>query len=96
MTLCNPLDCSLPGSSVQGISQARILSMLPFPTLGDLPDPGIKPESLVSPVLAGRFFITAPPVKPLNVPSYSLLLFLPFQPYCLSSGFDYFFPELTV
>ena len=29
---------------------------LPFPYLGDLPDPGIKPESLPSPALAGRFF----------------------------------------
>ena len=34
---------------------------LPFPTPGDLPDPGIK---LSSPALAGRFFITAPPGKP--------------------------------
>ena len=25
LTLCDPMDCSLPGSSVQGISQARIL-----------------------------------------------------------------------
>ena len=24
-TLCNPMDCSLPGSSVHGILQARIL-----------------------------------------------------------------------
>ena len=29
---------------------------LPFPPLGDLPDPRIKLESLVSPALAGRFF----------------------------------------
>ena len=28
----------------------------PFPTAGDLPDPGIEPVSLVSPALAGRFF----------------------------------------
>ena len=77
--LCNPMDCSLSGSSVYGISQARIqerkkvkslsrvqffatpwtvayqapLSMgfsrqeywngLPFPSPGDLPDPGIEP-----------------------------------------------------
>ena len=34
-------------------------SGLPFPTLGDLPDPGIEPESLVSPALAGGFFITS-------------------------------------
>jgi len=39
-------------------------SRLPFPTPGDLPDPGIEPMSLVSPALAGRFFTTAPPGKP--------------------------------
>ena len=37
---------------------------LPFPTPGDLPDPGIEPMSSVSPALAGRVFITAPPWKP--------------------------------
>ena len=31
---------------------------LPFPTLGDLPDPGIEPTSLASPALAGGFFTT--------------------------------------
>ena len=31
-------------------------SGLPFPTPGDLPDPGIKPASLESPTLAGGFF----------------------------------------
>ena len=36
-------------------------SGLPFPTLGDLPNPGIEPVSLASPTLAGRFF-TVPPV----------------------------------
>ena len=35
---------------------------LPFPSPGDLPDPGIKPAS---PALAGRFFITEPPEKPI-------------------------------
>ena len=34
-------------------------SRLPFPTSGDLLSPGIKPESHVSPVLAGRFFTCA-------------------------------------
>ena len=38
---CEPVDCSLPGSSVQGISQAaRILNGLLFPPPEDLPDPG--------------------------------------------------------
>ena len=32
---------------------------VPFPTLGDLPNPGIKPAALVSPALAGRFFTTS-------------------------------------
>ena len=47
---------SLPGSSVHGILQARILG-LPCPP-GDLPNPGIKPMFLTSPALAGRFFTT--------------------------------------
>ena len=37
---------------------------LPRPSLGDLPNPGIKPVSLSSPALAGRFFTTVPPGKP--------------------------------
>ena len=28
LTLCNPMNCSLPGSSVHGISQARILEWI--------------------------------------------------------------------
>ena len=39
-------------------------SGLPIPSPGDLPDPGIKPVSLVSPALAGRFFTPEPPGKP--------------------------------
>ena len=35
---------SLPGSSVHGISQARIWSGLPFPSPGDLPDPAIETD----------------------------------------------------
>ena len=33
-------------------------SGLPFPTPGDLPDPGMEPMCLVSPALAGKFFTT--------------------------------------
>ena len=29
----------------------------PFPSPGDIPDPGIKPESLKSPTLASMFFM---------------------------------------
>ena len=43
---CDLMDCSPPGSSVHGISQARTLEYrLPFPSLGNLRDPGIKPKS---------------------------------------------------
>ena len=45
LTLCNPMDCSLPGSSVQGISQAGVLERVPIPFSGDLPKPRIKPAS---------------------------------------------------
>ena len=60
-TLCNPMDCSLSGSSVHGILQARILEGLPFPSPGDLPDPGIKPRS---PTLRTDALTSAPPGKP--------------------------------
>ena len=39
-----------------GFSRQEYWSGLPFPSPGELPDPGIEPESLVSPSLAGRFF----------------------------------------
>ena len=39
------MDCSSPGSSVHGIFQAIILERVPFPSPGDLPDPGIEPGS---------------------------------------------------
>ena len=45
LTLCDPLDCSPPDSSAHGILQARILEWLPFPSPGDLPNPGIKPTA---------------------------------------------------
>ena len=54
-TLCDTMDCNLPDSSVHGILQARILEWLPFPSPGDLPDPGIKPRS---PVLQADSLLT--------------------------------------
>ena len=56
-TLCDPRDCSLPGSSVHGIFQASVWSGFPFPSPGDLPGPGMEP---ISPALAGGFFTTEP------------------------------------
>ena len=70
------MDWSLPGSSVHGMSQARILawSGLPFLSPGNLPDPGIEP---VSPALAGGFFTIEPPGKFFLYP-YCILLVLAF------------------
>ena len=55
-TLCAPMDGSPPGSSVLGILQARILDGLPFPSPGDLPNPGIEPASSTSPVLQADYW----------------------------------------
>ena len=41
------------------ISRQEYWNELPFPTSGDLPDPGIEPMSLVSPALSGRLFTIA-------------------------------------
>ena len=45
------MDCSLPDSSVYGISQQKYLSGLSFPSPGYLPDPGMEPGFPVSPAL---------------------------------------------
>ena len=50
--LFRSMDCSPPGSSVLGIPRQEYWSGLPFPSPGDLPDPGIEPESSA---LAGKF-----------------------------------------
>ena len=57
-TLCDPMDCSPPGSSVHGILQARILEWVTMPSSGSS-DPGIKPTSLMFPVLAVGLFTTS-------------------------------------
>ena len=44
LTLCYPMDCCLPGSSVHGILQARVLEWVVISSIGDLPDPGIEPR----------------------------------------------------
>ena len=95
LTLCHPMDCSPPGSSVHRISQTRILEWVAFPSPGDLSDPGMEPESVVSPALVGRFFTTEPPRKPckylrktqlkvFGIPS--LMLFLLFH---IASGMSF-------
>ena len=57
------MDCSLPGSSVHGSLQARILEWVAISSQEDLPDSGIEPASLTFPALAGRFFTTSITLK---------------------------------
>ena len=57
--LCNPVDCSPPGSSVQGFFRQEHWSGLPCPPSGDLYNPWIKPTFLMSPALKRGFFTTS-------------------------------------
>ena len=65
--LCDPMDCSPPGSFVHGIFQARILEWVAISFFRGSSCPGIEPTSFVSPAMAGRFFIPEPPGKPSNL-----------------------------
>ena len=58
--LCDPMDCSLPGSSVHGFLQASILGRVAMPSCRGSSQPRhLEPLSLISPALAGGFFITS-------------------------------------
>ena len=50
-TLCDPMDCRPPSSSLHGILQARILEWVAMPFSRDLPDPKIRPTYPVTPAL---------------------------------------------
>ena len=65
LILCNVMNCCPPVSSVHGVFQARILEWVAiFYSKVFLPNPEIKPASLASPALAGRFFTTTVHGKP--------------------------------
>ena len=53
-----------------GFSRQECWSGFPFPSPGDLPNPGIEPTFLASPALAGRFFATMPPGKPIFISKF--------------------------
>ena len=59
--LCDTMNCSLPGSSVHGILQARILEWVTMPSSRGSPDPGNQTCISMSPALAGKFFIPLVP-----------------------------------
>ena len=60
-SICDPLDCCPPGSSVRGILHSRVLQWIAISSsTGSFPTQGWN----LSPTLAGRFFTAAPPGKP--------------------------------
>ena len=66
LTLCNPVDCSPPGSSACSILRERILEWVATPSSRGSPQP--RDRTQVS-CIAGRFFTTEPPGKPhANIP----------------------------
>ena len=73
------MDWSLPGSSVYGILQTRILEWVAFPSPGDLPDPGTEPRF---PALQEDSLLTELQGKP---PHHLSLIFLP-TPVLAQSG----------
>ena len=65
LSLCDPVDCKPSRAPLsKEFPSHGYWSGLPFPSPGDLPDPGIEPVSLSTPALAGKFFTTEPPRKP--------------------------------
>ena len=63
LTLCDPWTVARQAPLSMGFPRQEYWSGLPFPSSGDLPEPGIEP---VSPALADGFFITEPPGKPIS------------------------------
>ena len=61
---CDPVDCSLPGSSLLGSSGKEYWSGLPFHSPKDLPDPGIEPGS---PALQADSSPSEPSGKPIRI-----------------------------
>ena len=71
LTLCDPIDCSLPGWLLcpWDFPGKNTGMGLPCPSAGDIPDPGIE---TFSPSLAGGFFTIEPPGKPHCTPSMNI------------------------
>ena len=67
LILCDPMDCSPPGSSVHGTLQTRILEWVAMLSSRGSSWPSNKLRSLKSPALVGGLFILAPPGKPIWV-----------------------------
>ena len=63
LTLWDPVDCSLPGSTVMRFSRQEYWSGLPCSSSGDLPNPEVELPSLKSPALPEGSLPLVPPGK---------------------------------
>ena len=63
LTLCDPMDCSPPGSSVHGFPRREYWSGLPLSSPGNIPDSETQPASTYISCFASAFVITEPPGK---------------------------------
>ena len=76
-TLCDPMDCSPPGSSVHGILQTRILEWVAMPSSRDLISmPCISCVSCI----VGEFFTAEPPGKPHSKRTVCIVLIAQWYP----------------
>ena len=94
---------TLQAPLLMGFSRQDYWSGLPCPPPGHLPDPGIKPTSLASPALAGRFFISRNTREALNrpysswndvAPAWVSQLWLPFPAHSLHSSLNIIFEKI--
>ena len=69
-----PWIIACQSSLTMEFSKQEYWDRLPFPTPGDLPNPGFEPASLVSPMLADGFFTTTPPGKQISLYLYLIQL----------------------
>ena len=96
LTLCDLMDCSLPGSSVRGILQTRILEWVAISfSRGDLPKPGIKHRS---PALQADSLPAEPPGshlsntwKQTDMPNKSKKMFSQYYGHCIKPHCFYSF-----
>ena len=66
-TSATPWTVAHQAPLTMGFSRQEYWSGLLCPPPGDIPHPGIEPRSLMSPALAGGFFTTEPPGKPVSI-----------------------------
>ena len=88
LTLCDPMDCvAYQAPPSMGFSRQEYWSGLPFPSPGDLPDPGIEPGS---PAFQADALPSEPPGKPIESDRTYLIL-VPRVPHQLSKYLNHLF-----